>query len=107
MFGGDHVPGSRQVHEHGAQVRERRRGADVKPVGDGRGVAERADPKAVAHGVPYVVAGHGDEEHPRQGAPGVFEAQDPHEEAEREADDGDQGGTVERGPLRQRHRSLE
>lgn len=107
VFSGDHISGPRQVHEHRAQVRERRRGADVQPVGDRRRVAERAHPQAVAHSVADVVRRHGDEEHPRQGAPSVFEASNPHEEAEGEADDGDEGGAVERGTLRERDGSLE
>lgn len=73
---------------------KRRRGADVQPVGERRRVAKRAHPQAVAHGIPDVVRRHGDEKHPRQGAPSVFEASDPHEEAEREAEDGDERGTV-------------
>lgn len=94
MFGGDHVPGSRQIHEHRTQVRKGRRGADVQPVRERRRVSERAHPQAVAHGVPDVVRRHGNEKHPRQGAPGIFEASDPHEEAEGETEDGDEGGTV-------------
>lgn len=61
----------------------------------------------MAHGVPDVVCSHGDEEHPRQRAPGVFETSKPHEEAEGEADDGDDGGAVQRGPLGKRDGSLE
>lgn len=106
MFGGDHVPGPGQVHEHRAEVRERRRGAHVQPVGDGRRVAERTDPQAVADGIPDVVRGHGNEEHPWQGAPGVLEAADPHEEAQGEAEDGDEGGAVEGGAVWERDSSL-
>lgn len=94
MFGGDHVPGSRQIHEHRTQVRKGRRGADVQPVRERRRVSERAHPQAVAHGVPDVVRRHGNEKHPRQRAPGILEASDPHEEAEGETEDGDEGGTV-------------
>lgn len=107
MFSRDHVPGPRQIHEHRTQVRERRRGADVQPVGERRRVAERAHPEAVAHGVPDVVRHHGYEKHPRQGAPGIFEASDPHEEAEGEAEDGDERGAVKRRTLRERDGSLE
>lgn len=107
MFGGDHIPGSRQIHEHRAQVRKCCRGADVQPIGEWRRVAERAHPQAVAHGVAHVVRRHGDEKHPRQGAPSVFEASDPHEEAEGETEDGDDGGTVEGRTLRERDSSLE
>lgn len=101
VFRGDHIPGARQVHKNRAQVRQRRYDAHVQPVGDGRGVTERANPQAVAHGVPDVMRGHGDEKHPRQGAPRVLEAADPHEEAKCEADDGDEGGTVEGRTMRQ------
>lgn len=87
-------------------MRECRRGAHVQPVGKRRRVAERAHPQAVAYGVPDVVRCHGDEEHPRQGAPSVFEASDPHEEAEGETEDGDERGAVEGGTLRERHSSL-
>lgn len=73
---------------------KRRRGADVQPVGERRCVAERAHPQAVAHGVPDVVRRHGNEKHPRQRAPSIFEASDPHEEAEGEAEDGDERGAV-------------
>lgn len=107
VFRRDHIPGSRQVHEHRAEVRKRRRGADVQPVGQRRRVAERTHPQAVAHGVPHVVRRHGNEKHPRQGAPSVFEAPDPHEEAEREAEDGDERGAVKRRTLRERDGSLE
>lgn len=82
-------------------------GADIQPVGQRRRVAEGTHPQAVAHGVPDVVRRHGDEEHPRQRAPGVFETSKPHEEAEGEADDGDDGGAVQRGPLGKRDGSLE
>lgn len=78
---------------------QRCRGADVQPVGEGGRVSERTHPQAVAHGVPDVVRRHGDEQHPRQGAPGVFEASDPHEEAQRETEDGDDGGAVEGGAV--------
>lgn len=94
VFSGDHIPGSRQVHEHRAQVRKCSRGAHVQPVGQRRRVSERAHPQAVTNGIPHVVRRHGDEKHPRQGAPGIFEASDPHEEAEGEAEDGDERGTV-------------
>lgn len=77
-------------------MRERRRGVDVQPVGERGRAAERTEPQAVAHGVPDVVRRHGDEQHPRQRAPGVFEASDPHEEAEGQAEDGDEGGAVQR-----------
>lgn len=89
MLRGDHIPGSGQVHEHRTQVRKSCCGADIQPVGDGGSVAKRTNPEAVAYAVPNVVRRHGDEEHPWQGAPGVFEAADPHEEAEGEADYGD------------------
>lgn len=107
VFGGDHVPGSRQIHEHRAQVGERRRGADVQPVGERRRVAKRAHPKAAAHGVAHVVRCHGNEKHPGQGAPSVFESPHPHEEAEGETEDGDEGGTVEGGTPRERDGSLQ
>lgn len=107
MFRRDHIPGSRQVHENRAQVRKRRRGADVQPVGQRRRVAEGTHPQAVADGIPNVVRRHGNEKHPRQGAPGVFEASDPHEEAEREAEDGDERGAVKGRTLRERDGSLQ
>lgn len=94
MLGGDDVPGAGQVHEHGAEVRQRGRGADVQPVGQRRRVAQRAQPQAVAHGVPHVVRRHGDEEHPGQRAPGVLEPAHPHEEAQGEAEHRDEGGAV-------------
>lgn len=87
-------------------MRQRRRGADVQPIRNRRRVAERAHPQAVAHAVPHVVRRHGDEQHPRQRAPGVFEASEPHEETEGEAEDGDEGGTVEGRTLRERRSSL-
>lgn len=107
MFGRDHVPGPRQVHQHRAQVGQRGRGADVQPVGQRRRVAEGTHPQASAHGVPYVVRGHADEEHPGQRAPGVFEASEPHEEAQREAEDGDEGGAVEGRALGERDGGLD
>lgn len=88
-------------------MRERRRGADVQPVGQRRRVAEWAHPQAAAHGVTHVVRRHGNEKHPRQRAPSVFEASDPHEEAEGEAEDGDEGGAVQRRTLGERDGSLE
>lgn len=55
MFGGDHVSSARQIHEHRAQMRERGRDGDVQPIGDGRRVAERTHPEAVADAVTDVV----------------------------------------------------
>lgn len=107
VFGGDHVPGSGQIHQHRTQVRQRRRGADVQPVGEWRCVAERAHPQAPADGVAHVVRRHGNEEHPGQRAPGVLEASHPHEEAEGEAEDGDEGGAVQRGTVGERDGGLE
>jgi len=75
-------------------VRKRRCGADVQPVGKRRRVAERAYPQAVAHSIADVVRRHGNEQHPRQGAPSVFESSDPHEEAEGETENGDERGAV-------------
>lgn len=80
-------------------MRQRRRGADVQPVGQRRRVPKRAQPETVAHGVPDVVRRHGDEEHPGQRAPGVLEAPEPHEEPEGETEDGDERGAVERRAL--------
>lgn len=102
MFGGDDISGSSQVHEHGAQVRKRRCGANIKPVGERRRVPQRTHPQATAHSVPHVVRSHGNEEHPRQRAPGVFEASEPHEEAQGQTQDGDEGGAVEGRTLRER-----
>lgn len=99
MFGGDDVSGSCQVHQHGAQVRQRRRGADVQPVGQRRRVPKRTQPQTVAHGVANVVRRHGDEEHPGQRAPGIFEAPEPHEETEGETEDGNERGAVKRRAL--------
>lgn len=80
-------------------MRQRRRGADVQPIGQRRRVPKRTQPETVAHGVPNVVRRHGDEKHPGQRAPGVFEAPEPHEETEGEAEDGDERGAVERRTL--------
>lgn len=60
----------------------------------------------MSHGITDVVRRHGDEEHPRQRAPGVLQAANPHEEAEGETQDGDEGGAVEGGALGERHCSL-
>lgn len=73
---------------------ERRCGADIQPVRDWCRVAKRAHPQAVAHGIPDVVRRHGNEKHPRQGAPSIFKASYPHKEAEGETEDGDERGTV-------------
>lgn len=80
-------------------MRQRRRGADVQPIGQRRRVPKRTQPEAVAHGVPNVVRRHGDEKHPGQRAPGVFEAPEPHEETEAETEDGNERGAVERRTL--------
>lgn len=107
MFGGDHVSGSCQVHQHRTQVRQRRRGADVQPVGQRRRVPKRTQPQAVAHGVTDVVCRHGDEKHPGQRAPGIFEAAEPHEETEGETEDRNEGGAVKRRALGEGEGGLE
>lgn len=107
MFGGDDVSSSCQIHQHRAQVRECRRGADVQPIRNWGCVSEWTHPQPMANAVPDVVRRHGDKEHPRQGAPGVFEASNPHEEAKRQTEDWDEGRAVERRTLRKRNSSLE
>lgn len=106
MFGGDDVSSSCQIHQHRAQVRECRRGADVQPIRNWGCVSEWTHPQPMANAVPDVVRRHGDKEHPRQGAPGVFEASNPHEEAKRQTEDWDEGRAVERRTLRKRNSSL-
>lgn len=107
VFGGDHVSGSCQVHQHRAQVRQRCRGADVQPVGQRRRGTKRTQPQTVAHSITDVVRRHGDEKHPGQRAPGIFEAPEPHEETEGETEDGNEGGAVEGRALGERDGGLE
>lgn len=78
-----------QIHENRAEVGERCCGSHIQPIGDGCRVAKRTHPQAATHGVTHVVRCHGDEQHPGQGAPGVFEAGKRHEEAQRETENGD------------------
>lgn len=106
VFGGDHVSGAGQVHEHWAQMRERGCDGHVQPIWDWCGVAKRTDPEAVANAVPDVMWRQRDEKHPGQRAPGVFEPAGPHEEAQREAERWDQRGAVQRRPVWQIHSSL-
>lgn len=73
---------------------ERRGGAHVQPIRERRRVAKWAHPQAVTDCIPDVMCCHGDEKHPRQRAPGIFKAPDPHEEAEGETEDWDERGAV-------------
>ncbi len=106
MFGGDHVSGAGQIHEHRAQVRESGCDGDVQPVRDGCRVSKRTHPETAPDAVTDVVRHQRDEQHPGQGAPGVLEPAGPHEEAQREAERWDQGGAVQRRPVRQIHSIL-
>lgn len=106
VFGGDHVSGASEIHEHGAEVWQCGGDGDVQPVGDGRRVAEGTEPQAVAHAIPNVVGRQRDEQHPGQRAPRVFEAAGPHQQAQGEAEGRDECGTVQRRPLGQAESSL-
>lgn len=102
VLGRHDVPGARQIHEHGAEVRQRGCGADVQPVRQRRRAAQRPHPQAPAHPIAHMVRGATDEEQPGQRAPRVLQPAQPHEEAQGDAQHREQRGAVQRGPLGQR-----